>query len=219
MVLKVWKDTVQFLHPKDLFFQNESFVKGTTLYYRMHFWELAPDLQLSVFTCYNRAVWAEMEEYIQDTKCESGAIQMRTTWGCKYCLISNLLPLFSPLATWFMVPHSRVGVEAQCAAIMWSPWHINNSSRCRLSHLITLNQTNVDERWREGRGGWGGVGGLVRRDAREMSWLLMPKYDMFASCICWTICKMEADTRSTASQSVFNVNLCVSRWRHLFHTL
>lgn len=63
--------------------------------------------------------------------------------------------------------HGRAVLQAEWASIMWSPRCINSSSRRRLSHLITLNQTNVDERWRErgeGGGRWwrGGLEGSAR---------------------------------------------------------
>lgn len=63
--------------------------------------------------------------------------------------------------------HGRAVLQAEWASIMWSPRCINSSSRRRLSHLITLNQTNVDERWRErgegvGRRWRGGLEGSAR---------------------------------------------------------
>lgn len=78
--------------------------------------------------------------------------------------------------------HGRAVLQAEWASIMWSPRCINSSSRRRLSHLITLNQTNVDERWRERGEGGGGGGGVVWRDLRGMSWLSMSKRDTYARC-------------------------------------
>lgn len=99
-------------------------------------------------------------------KIHQGATSTSVYWDCKHWYAACLIPLLflSPVATWFMVPtpHSRVGVKAEWAAIMWNPRCINNSSRRWLSDLITLNQTNVDKRWgeREGRGGEGWSGGI-----------------------------------------------------------
>lgn len=115
-----------------------------------------------------------MDRKIRDIN--RGATSISVYWDCKYwyaaCLISLLFFLQLPPDSWSL--HSGVGVQAVWAAIMRSPRCINNSSRRRLSHLITLNQTNVDERWRE-RGG-----GKVWRDRGGMSWLLMSWCNMYA---------------------------------------